>query len=795
MVTDSVHLFGYEKGIYIPGKIYDENGFGDGYWGDHANYFERGREWERPASFELIDESGEIAHTQDIGIRIHGGGSRAVPLKSLRLYARNEYGASRFNQRIFPQLPYEEYNRLILRNSGQDFMVLPTMYHDIFIHELVNALDFDTMGYRSAIVFINGEYWGIMNLRERYDEDYIARTYDVDEDNIDYLENNLVVKHGSDQHYQQMLSYIESDDLAKEKHYQEIKTRMDVGNYIDYIIAKTFVANDDWPGNNVDYWRLRTERYLEDEPAGKDGRWRWMFYDADYSFGDNLEHYEANKIALVTERPPIPNPPWSTFLFRSLLENERFQTRFMNRYADLLNTTFHPDQILPLLNSFEESIGMVIEEHIDRWGHPRSRSYWDFNVSRLEEFARFRREYSYKHLMDHFGIQDTIQVTLQVSSPAEGKVQINSLVIDDSLSQKTKNGDAYLWSGTYFGNTPITLKAIPEAGYAFSHWEGVPEDRAQDSVIAIALSESKTVEARFKPKSITAEPHALAGGNYQFSNWRSTAPAGSYPESMKFVYMGDIEPGSDAAVDDGSTGAYNLDSRTRINGLGENGISFINTSNLEGNPGYPGRKLGGALLAINTREVFEVSVDWTAGTIEPNSRVYNLRLQFRVGTSGSFRDLLDEDGNPVMYERNEVAGHTQVIGPVTLPDSLENREVLQLLWRYYFTGERVDDNSGQRSQLNISEINVWVPEKENTQIPESFALRQNYPNPFNPGTQIPFELPIDTRVRIDVFDLVGRRIAVLLDNDLPAGRHTVSFNGKNISSGLYFYRIVTENFV
>ncbi|MDI6402839.1 FN3 associated domain-containing protein, partial [Balneolaceae bacterium ANBcel3] len=133
LVTDSLHLFDYETGIYIPGKIYDEQD-GD----DHqvANYFQRGDEWERPASVEFFDEQGARFHSQDIGIRIHGWGSRVLSQKSLRLYARNEYGDSRFNVQIFPDLPYRSYNRLLLRNSGQDFFARSTMFRDAFLQTL-----------------------------------------------------------------------------------------------------------------------------------------------------------------------------------------------------------------------------------------------------------------------------------------------------------------------------------------------------------------------------------------------------------------------------------------------------------------------------------------------------------------------------------------------------------------------------------------------------------------------------------------------------------------------------------
>jgi hypothetical protein len=184
IATDSLHLFDYDTGIFVPGSITIMGGPEDDKKKDEphlfGNYVQRGVEWERPASFELFETSGERALAQDIGIRVHGGRSRSLPLKSLRLYARSEYGENRFYYPVFPDLPYREYNRLILRNSGQDFFSRSTMFRDGFMQTLVRDLNLDTQAYRPSVVFINGEYWGIMNIRERYDEDYLARTWGVD---------------------------------------------------------------------------------------------------------------------------------------------------------------------------------------------------------------------------------------------------------------------------------------------------------------------------------------------------------------------------------------------------------------------------------------------------------------------------------------------------------------------------------------------------------------------------------------------------------------------------------------
>jgi hypothetical protein len=164
--------------------------------------------------------------------------------------------------------------------------------------------------------------------------------------------------------------------------------------------------------------------------------------------------------------------------------------------------------------------------------------------------------------------------------------------------------------------------------------------------------------------------HPLAGGNFAFLEWESDRPEGAFPEHMIFLQSDSTDTAIDtplfhayhvphddyASADLETVGfPYNNTARTRINGLGEHGISFINTGR--------GRDLGGALLALDTRGVTDAPVEWLGGTVTPNERVYAIRLHYRVGLDGPFLDL----PGAVEYVRNENAGHTQPMGPVSLP--------------------------------------------------------------------------------------------------------------------------------
>jgi len=795
------HLFDYEEGIYVPGKIYnDTNPFKTQH--EEANYGQRGIEWERPASMEIFsEETSERVHKQDMGIRIHGGASRATPQKSLRLYARNQYGDNRFYHPMFPEQPYSDYNRLILRNSGQDWD--GTLLRDAMMQEIVKHMAFDTQAYRPFILFINGEYWGIQNLRERYDKHYLSRKYGVDDDNIDLLTHDKVVKEGDTMHYSETLEYIRENGLNETEHYDYIQTRIDIENFIDYQIAQIFVGNTDWPGNNIDYWRTRTDQYEPDAPHQQDGRWRWLTFDLDFGF-NLLVNPSHNTLESATQPDASgwPNPPWSTFLLRSFLENNSFKEAFINRYLDQLHTAFLPHRMNEIIRGMASAIRPEMDEHYKRWNRPWGGvEDWDTRIeSQLISYSEQRPQHARNHLKEYFEITDEHEVTVSVSNPSMGTVQVNSIEI--SGTTPGIDSEPWPWSGSYFEGVPITLKAVPLPGFRFSHWEGFDGDPyIQD--FRHSLTSPLSVTAVFEEDhdaELMPAAHALNEESYHFDEWTANASAGTYPANMAFVYMDEQDPGLTAGVHDFTGGVYDLDSRTRINGLGEDGFAFINTGNDDGNPGYPGTRLGGAILALNTQGMSNAGVLWKGSTIRPNSRVYNLRLQYRIGDEGPFEDLVDKNGNPVEYLRNEEEGHRQWVGPTPLPEELNNKSYVQLLWRYYYTGERLDTESGQRSKMAVSAIRVaeWdllTSEEITPDRPETFELMPNYPNPFNPVTVIGFQLPVSSDVTLEVFDMLGRRVAVLVDDALSAGRHEIQFDASGLSSGVYIYRLRANEFV
>lgn len=475
LVTDSLHLFDYERGIYVLGKIYDEwralNPVAAENGGTPANFTQSGHEWERPVHIEFFEDDGRTAFAQDAGVRIHGAWARAFRQKTFRLYARNDYGSNRFRFRFFPDKELDDFRRILLRNSGQDWG--KTMLRDGFMQRISQDLSFDTQFYRPSIVFVNGEYWGIHNIRDRYDDHYIESHYGVPRGQIDFLELNAVVQEGSATHYKEMILFMRFNDTTQDAQMRQLETMMDVVNYGEYAMAQIFINNRDWPHNNIDYWRKATPAYVPDAPYGHDGRWRWMLKDTDFGFGWNLgaDAWKYDMLAFALSSTGNGHGDWATIILRSLLKNPGYRTWFITRYADLLNTTFSEATVLNTLESLAADIEPSMDEHLNRWGvqdhrfsPPADLSGWQANLDLMRHFAQNRPTVMRNLLNTRYSLGGTYRLTL-LASPG-GSVRVNTITVPGSL----------VWSGLYFKAMDLRLVAEPAPGFHFVRWDGVSAD-------------------------------------------------------------------------------------------------------------------------------------------------------------------------------------------------------------------------------------------------------------------------------------------------------------------------------
>ena len=283
VATDPANLWDDEIGIYVEGT----NGI-PGYCVNEPRNWNQ--PWERPISLEMYDANGNLGFEIDAGMQIGGGCTRKYPQKTLSIYARSEYGDSKINYPIFDDKPINQFNNILLRNSGQDWW--RAMFRDGMMQTLVkDQMDIDWQAYKPAILFLNGDYWGIHAIREKHNEHYLESNYGINPDEIDILNGNATVKQGSADLYEAMIDFIETHDMTVTDNYDWVSTQMDISEYLNYMIAEIYFANIDWPAGNIKYWRQH----------GDNHKWRWILFDLDLGFGAHERgQYDSNTLENAT---------------------------------------------------------------------------------------------------------------------------------------------------------------------------------------------------------------------------------------------------------------------------------------------------------------------------------------------------------------------------------------------------------------------------------------------------------------------------------------------------------------
>lgn len=492
--TDPDYLFDPDIGIYVEGNGTAVGGYPGFPFGSPANYWE---DWERPASVEFFEPGGGSGFSVQAGIRIHGKTTRTLPQKSFAVFARGKYGSKEIEYPLFPDLPVREFKSFVLRNGGSDNIATRGAVHfrDGLTSLLVKSLDLESLAYRPCVVFVNGAYWGIYEIRENLNKHYLDSHFGVDPEAVDILDDYHKlypwVVEGSADGFNAMIDFMKSADFADDRAAGSVENWMDVDNYLTYMAVQIYFANQDGPGHNCKFWRPRT-------PSG---RFRWLLYDTDHSFGlqtfvpavgYNPGAYADNTIAYYREPdgPSWPNPPESTFLFRKILENYRFRDRFVNRLADLLNSVFTDSAVSSSVQEIHDALEPEIARHTARWG--ASPQEWERNVEVLFDFARLRPETLRVFAEGEFGLKGTARVRLSVTPETGGRIRLNSLTVSE-----------FPWSGVYFRDVPVRIAAAPNPGFRFVRWAG-PAAASSDTAQSVALQGDASFTAFFERDTASA---------------------------------------------------------------------------------------------------------------------------------------------------------------------------------------------------------------------------------------------------------------------------------------------------
>lgn len=388
IITDNQNLFNHESGIYVPGVHFDsKNPCSTG------NYKMRGDEWEKPMSFSYF-ENEKLISTNYGGMRIHGSGSRDAAQKSLRFYARKKYGVNKFPNVYLPELDIENFDNFILRATMSDHSM--ALIKDAISMKCVRGLKFEQTYINPVVVYINGNYWGLHEVRNRFDEEYLGEKYNLVEDSIDIV-SPVVFGNPWEAKYKRMkivYDYIVEHDLSIDENYKYIEELFDIPQMIDYYIAETYFVNTDWPGNNFLVWTSETNQ-----------KYKPLFYDLDAGWRDREK--DMIEYATQMEHNDYPNPSSTNVIFSKLLSNDEFKQLFIERALYLIENEFSYEKLKPIIDKYINQYRTEISRNIDRWHFPESEQRWQEILFRdYYEFARLRGCYYKQHLVAHFNLDD-----------------------------------------------------------------------------------------------------------------------------------------------------------------------------------------------------------------------------------------------------------------------------------------------------------------------------------------------------------------------------------------------------
>lgn len=465
--SDSVNLYDTQTGIYVLGP----NDYNTNYPYFGANFWE---DWERYSYIEYLATDSTQKFEGAVGLKIHGGWSRAQPQKSFRVKCRDDYGMNKINFPLIPDKPYiTKFKDFNLRNGGNDYG--GTRMRDAFMQRLTKGTHNDYMGYTPVIVFLNGQYFGEYELRETLNNDYIESNHGFPSDSVTVLTENylegLSANDGTLDNFWPMYNSIVAADPAGPDFYPLADSLIDLQNFTDYIIAETYYGNGDWSNtqaNNIKYWNVPGEK------------WRMILMDLDFGYGLYGPTPNDNFISHATNNSFVH----MDVICGKLLENPQYLNYFINRYADLINTTWQQGNVQNVGNAMINEVAPWIPRHHTRWSG--NMNNFLNTMTNMLNWNQSRITGARNVVQSHFSLTGQVTFTLDVQPAAAGRIHIST--IEPSELE-------YPWSGVYFKGVPVKITAIANPGYTFNHWG--PNSLFSSNNYSADLAITPTVNAAF----------------------------------------------------------------------------------------------------------------------------------------------------------------------------------------------------------------------------------------------------------------------------------------------------------
>ena len=489
VVTDPENLYNEKMGIYCLGDVFTNYASEHQYYYNGsvpANYNQTGRDWERACYIEYFDSEGNLQLSQDAGMRIQGGWSRADYQKSFRFYARSEYGKGSFDYAFWDDLttadgkdtPLESFDTFVIRNGGNDANY--SKFKDTMIQNLVSGDNYETQSGKACVLFIDGEYWGLYTLQEDYSAEHFANTYGVNESDVAIYKNGEldVGTTQDEQDFLNLRNFICDSDMSQQENYKKVCAQIDMENFINYVALECYIYNNDWPQNNYGCWRTRTTT-LGNEYS--DGRWRFFVFDTESS----MNHYNTNLDETTTFKTWSENKHSILGgMVVGMLDNAEFRQQLVTSIMDLANINFSYDHFSKTLKEYKSVYYNELLRYFKRfptWAHRDNAT--DRMIERMLDFVYKRPDRICEMLEDEFDLSEQRKLTVTSNDFEGGNVILDNSQLDEKLDAR------------YYDGCKITLSAQAKDGWVFVGWEGYDSD---DETITVEIDGDMNITAVYE---------------------------------------------------------------------------------------------------------------------------------------------------------------------------------------------------------------------------------------------------------------------------------------------------------
>ena len=433
-VADPETLFGDEIGIY-------DN--------DHEPVRSRMNEVykkkDAPGHIEFFPVDGSEGFQVNGGFRIGGENNwGSHEQKALNFTLRGKYGDDAIKYDLFPGSNIPVHTAIAFREGGDDWddaMLRDAMWNTI----AEGRLEAETNASRPCVVFLNGEYWGVYNIRSRWDEQWLFEHYGVDNGEYDHIgygrftssSTTLGVENGDLEDWLELLEFIDANDINEAGNWAFVESRVDLDSFIDFIVSESFANNTSW-GHNREMWKAH-------KPGSK---WRWFLPDMDRTFKDSGINSNVFDDILKDDA-----------LLDRIKNQPTFKARLAQRYAAHIASTFSSARI----NKIIDSLGATITPELDR-----HKEKWDGSIDADDQARDLKeiKDYNEERLTE---VHDEIDSELSIDSAVDIPLAANG-----SGSFRIEGVEVEAGTLKLFPNLNTTVEAVPAPGFAFVSWEALP---------------------------------------------------------------------------------------------------------------------------------------------------------------------------------------------------------------------------------------------------------------------------------------------------------------------------------